>query len=76
MKDMPAVRVSIIVACRNEINHIRALLDSLLAQDMDGIPWEAIIADGMSNDGTASILEEYSGRDSRLRIVSNPARFV
>ncbi len=31
-------------------------LDSLLAQDMAGMTWEAIIADGMSDDGTREIL--------------------
>ena len=73
---MPAVLVSIIVACRNEVNHIRAFLDSLLAQDMAGISWEAIIADGLSDDGTADVLEEYSRRDSRLHVISNPQRVV
>ena len=70
------VRVSIVVACRNEIKHIRGLLNSLLSQDMSGICWEAIIADGMSDDGTRDVLEEYSARSQKLRFVSNPAGIV
>jgi succinoglycan biosynthesis protein ExoA len=76
MMDDYAVRVSIIVACRNEIQHIRSLLDSLLSQNMDGISWEAIIADGISDDGTRDVLDEYSARYPQLRFVSNPARIV
>ena len=73
---MENVRISIVVACRNEARHIREFLDSLLGQDMRGLTWEALVADGMSNDGTRAILEEYAGRHSRLRIVSNPGRIV
>ncbi len=52
------VRVSIVVACRNEMADIRAFVDSLLAQDADGLQWEAILADGMSDDGTRQFLED------------------
>ena len=76
MTDNLAVQVSIIVACRNEIKHIRSLLDSLLSQDMDGISWEAIIADGMSDDGTRDVLEEYGARYPQLRFVANPGLIV
>jgi len=70
------VDLTIIMACRNEKRHIRQLLDSLLAQDTQGIVWEAIIADGMSDDGTRDILAEYAARDPRLRMIDNPRRVV
>jgi succinoglycan biosynthesis protein ExoA len=76
VSDDNSVRVSIIVACRNEIGHIRLLLDSLLSQDMAGISWEAIIADGMSEDGTRNVLEEYSARHPQLRFIDNAAQIV
>jgi len=76
MTEDPPVRVSIIVPCRNEAAHIGAFLDSLLAQDMEGIPWEAIVADGMSDDGTGDILQAYSVRHPHLRVVANPGRIV
>jgi glycosyltransferase involved in cell wall biosynthesis len=76
MTENCSIRLSIIVACRNEIRHIRALLDSLLAQDLSGMSWEAVIADGMSDDGTRDLLEQYSKRHPYLRIISNPGRIV
>jgi succinoglycan biosynthesis protein ExoA len=70
------VRVSIVSACRNERREILAFLDSLLAQDMTGISWEALIADGMSDDGTRELLSAYAERDARLRVIDNPGRIV
>jgi glycosyltransferase involved in cell wall biosynthesis len=69
-------RISIVMACRNEIGHIHALLNSLLAQDMSGISWEAIIADGMSTDRTREVLEDYCARHLNLRVIPNPGQIV
>jgi glycosyltransferase involved in cell wall biosynthesis len=68
--------VSIVVACRNELSHIRAFLDSIIGQNMAGMAWEAIIADGLSDDGTFEILREYSDRHPELCVVRNNGRFV
>jgi glycosyltransferase involved in cell wall biosynthesis len=38
--------------------------------------WEAIIADGMSDDGTRVVLDTYSARHAELRVVSNPGQIV
>jgi glycosyltransferase involved in cell wall biosynthesis len=76
MTNSAGLDLTIIVACRNEKRHIRPLLDSLLAQDMAGMTWEAIIADGMSDDGTREILHEYATRHPQLRAIENPRRVV
>jgi succinoglycan biosynthesis protein ExoA len=68
--------ISIVVACRNEAAHIGAFLDSLVEQDLRGVDWEAIIADGMSDDGTLEILDAYSARHLELRVLANPGRIV
>ena len=70
------IQVTIIVACCDEKRHIRDLMESLLAQDMSGMTWEAIIADGMSDDGTREILREYCARHPELRTIDNPRRVV
>jgi glycosyltransferase involved in cell wall biosynthesis len=64
--------VSIIMPVRNERDHIRAAVGSALDQDID-VPFEVIVADGASDDGTRQILDEWATREPRLRIVDNPA---
>jgi succinoglycan biosynthesis protein ExoA len=76
MTGATTIQLTIVVACRNEREHIRQLMDSLLAQDMAGIAWEAIIADGMSEDGTREVLREYGARHPQLRTIDNPRRVV
>jgi succinoglycan biosynthesis protein ExoA len=64
--------VSIIVPCRNEAKSIHAFLRSLLNQEPGTFRWEALIADGMSNDGTREVLRQYSEKHQQIRIVDNP----
>jgi succinoglycan biosynthesis protein ExoA len=64
------------VPCRNEAKVIDAFLNSLLNQEMGDINWEAIIADGMSDDGTRKVLEQFSKGHRRIRIIDNPSRIV
>src|SRR6202162_143283 len=68
--------VSIVVPCRNEAKAIDAFLNSLLNQEMGDIEWEAIIADGMSDDGTRKVLEQFSKEHRQIRIIDNPSRIV
>jgi succinoglycan biosynthesis protein ExoA len=72
----PVPFLSVVVPCRNERGHIREFLDSLRAQEMGGFEWEAIVADGMSDDGTRAALEEYSAAHPEVSVVSNPGRIV
>jgi len=74
--DRQTVQVTIIVACRNEVKHIRDFLDSVLSQEMAGMSWEGIIADGMSDDGTREVLEAYVARHRQLHVIANPGRIV
>lgn len=69
-------KASIVVACRNEAPHIRALLDSIIQQKLAGISWEAIIADGMSTDGTRAIVEAYARHYPQIRMIDNPENIV
>ena len=69
-------KISIVVACRNESKHIRAFADSVLAQDLGGVDWELIIADGMSSDGTTEFLSEFARGNSQVTIIENPSRIV
>src|SRR5580700_8918659 len=66
--------VSIVVPCRNEAKAIDAFLNSLLNQEMGNINWEVIIADGMSDDGTRKILEQFAKEHRQIRVIDNPSR--
>lgn len=69
-------KVSVIIPCRNEIGHIRLMLDSLLRQDTAGLECEFLIADGMSDDGTREALLEHGQKHSRIRLIDNPGQVV
>lgn len=67
-----SIIVSVIVPCRNEIKHISDFLDNVLNQDLDENEFEIIVADGLSDDGTRSVLLSYSKNDSRIHVIDNP----
>ena len=70
-------RVSIIVPCRNERQHLDAFAGSVLAQSLpEGWTLEIVVADGMSDDGTRAALTELAAGDPRFAFVDNPERIV
>ena len=75
MNDSPP-RVSIIVPCRNEADHIEKCVRSILGQQMGGLSFELIVADGMSDDGTRELLKRLAIQDERIRVVDNPHQIV
>ena len=69
--------VSVIVPCRNERAHLPAFLDSVHAQRLPpGWGLQVVIADGVSDDGSAELLREAAAGDARLIVVDNPQRIV
>jgi len=57
--------VSIIIPCRNEEKFIGPCLESILRQDYPRENFEVLVIDGMSEDGTREIVEQYT--DMSLR---------
>jgi len=68
--------VSIVVPCRNERDHIEAVLKSILAQQPPPGNFEVIVTDGMSNDGTREIILRLARADSRIRMLDNHGGIV
>jgi succinoglycan biosynthesis protein ExoA len=70
-------KISVIIPCRNEKQHIREFLDSLLIQDLEP-DWqlEVLAADGLSDDGTREDLRQYSETTPTVRVIDNPGRIV
>lgn len=62
--------MSIALSTFNGERFLRAQLDSLLAQTVADI--EIVATDDGSHDATPRILDEYAGRDARLRWSRNP----
>jgi cellulose synthase/poly-beta-1,6-N-acetylglucosamine synthase-like glycosyltransferase len=65
--------VSVIMPVRNEQKAIRRSLGAVLAQDYAEDRMEVLVADGMSEDDTRTIVNEMAARDKRVRLVENPA---
>ena len=68
--------VSVIVPVRREIASIERFLMSLAAQDVTDPDWEAIAADGMSDDGTRDVLARWVAQWPRLKVIDNPRGHV
>jgi glycosyltransferase involved in cell wall biosynthesis len=73
----PPKQVSVIVPCRNEVDHIDRFLDCLFHQKLPaGSDLEVLLADGLSDDGTRERIERRRRAGLRLRIIDNPKRIV
>jgi len=68
--------VTIVAACRNEIAHIRAFLDSLARLERSNLDLDAIVADGMSTDGTRQILDAFAREHAWCAVIDNPGKIV
>jgi len=71
-----AVRVSILIPCRNEREFIAMCLDSVLANGFPKEELEILVVDGMSEDGTREIVTEYTQRYPFIRLIDNPRRLT
>lgn len=60
------IKVSVLVYVRNDKQHIRECMKSVMGQTLREI--EILAIDGGSTDGTLEILEEMAEQDSRIRI--------
>ncbi|MHB8440057.1 MAG: glycosyltransferase family 2 protein [Acidimicrobiales bacterium] len=67
MTDRPPV-VSIVMVTRNEIVNLRRSFPALLGQAVD-IPFEIVVIDSGSTDGTVEFVEGHANTDARIRLV-------
>jgi glycosyltransferase involved in cell wall biosynthesis len=68
--------VSVVIPCLNERGRIVSCLDSILASSYPDDHLEILVADGMSNDGTRSVLEDYATHHKNVRVIDNPDKVV
>jgi glycosyltransferase involved in cell wall biosynthesis len=72
MRDVPLV--SIVMPCLQELSHIGAALDTVVAQNYPNERLDVLVVDGMSEDGTREIIREFSIRYPFIRLLDNPRR--
>jgi glycosyltransferase involved in cell wall biosynthesis len=74
---MPAStpKVSVSIITYNHRNYIAQTLDSVLQQEVD-FPYEIIVGDDCSTDGTRDILKEYQARHpDKIFLILHPKRY-
>jgi len=69
-KSVHPVGISCVMPVLNDVSHVRAAVESILAQDYSG-PLEAIIALGPSIDGTEELVHDLAQRDNRISVLAN-----
>lgn len=67
------MHLSVIVPCRDAQATLGAQLAALAAQRCDG-PWEVLVADNGSRDGSRALAESFAGRLPGLRMVDAAGR--
>jgi glycosyltransferase involved in cell wall biosynthesis len=60
-------KISVIIPCFNAANTICQQLDALCNQSLS--PWEVIVADNGSTDGSQAIVEQYKNRLPNLQLI-------
>src|SRR5262245_47876890 len=69
----PAAMISLVLPCRNQADHIGAILPRYAAAlETLGEPFELVVVPNACSDATPRIVEELARRDGRIRIVPNP----
>ena len=64
LSHLPHVSISIVITVKNEADSIAELLDSLLTQN----PFEIIIVDAKSTDGTQEIIKKYADKHKEVKL--------
>jgi GT2 family glycosyltransferase len=68
--------LSVIIPCRNESRFIAKCLDSVLTNGYPVDHLEILVVDGMSDDGTREIAQNYAERYKQVRVLSNPCKVI
>ena len=61
---------SVIIPVYNVEQYLRDCLESMLGQSFSD--WEAVCVNDGSTDNSATILEEYAGKDARIKVINQP----
>ena len=68
--------VTVLIPTLNEGRYIRSLLENIIAQDYPANRLEVFIIDGLSNDRTGKVVEEYHQNHPNIQLLLNERKFV
>ncbi|HEX8184337.1 MAG TPA: glycosyltransferase [Blastocatellia bacterium] len=69
--------ISVIISTYNRSDVLPGVIESLLAQEADGVSFEVVIVDNNSTDGTSKVIESFKKRGERnVRSVFEPRQGV
>lgn len=66
---VPSLALSVIVPCYNAEGTLPALLNALSGQKTD-FPWEAVLVDDGSRDGTLPLLRDFAKNRAHFRVIA------
>jgi GT2 family glycosyltransferase len=72
MSGAQLAKVTVIIPCRNEAQHLENCLQSLLAQQEMSGRMEILVIDGRSEDTSAEIVKKFEQRYPHVRLIDNP----
>ncbi len=72
----PGVTATVVMPVRNEGSCLRRSLAAVLSQDYPAKLLEVIVADGMSDDDTRTIVQGMMASHPHLRMIDNPSGIV
>lgn len=65
------IKVSVVLAVKDEITYIQKCIDSILNQTLDKSDYEILVYDGQSSDGTSQYLADVAKEHPNVRIFNN-----
>ena len=65
-----SVKVSIIIPCCNAEDYFEKCLQSVAGQTLTDI--EIIVVDDGSDDGSVKIMDDFAGKDERIKVIHKP----
>ena len=69
-------KVSVIIPCRNEKDYLDGLVQNILDQDYPKDHLEVFLIDGMSDDGSGQLIEDFCNEHKHLNYLKNEAGYV
>lgn len=69
-------KVSIVIPCREEAQSIEECLSSLIANTYPKDRLEILVVDGLSEDGTRTIVQNYAYDYAFIRLLDNPKKIT